>query len=303
MKSRCSLFVLMAYHLAACNLVFTTSPALDAGLDGPTFDTPTFDAQCAGPSVDTDTDGVADQCDNCPQLPNPAQLDEDLDGHGDVCDNCVGVANPTQADAELDADGVGDACDPYPNSPTVVVAKFFIEGGTPIAQLQKVGEWDVTPEGAKVAAFAANFLVFDTGLAGGRDLVVEAGFATSSFVSVSEAGVFVQSDNSRATTTGLNLYRYCVTTATTHKLAVGYRESISGSGSISSTGLGLPALRVLGGIKAATTFCHIESSLNDFLDGTYMTGPLVTPRERYAGVIVANVNADVRFLVVYRPGP
>ena len=297
MRACLCVFIMTVCNLAACNWVFTAGSADPVAIDA------AIDARCAGPSVDTDADGVADQCDNCPQLPNPRQSDEDLDGHGDVCDNCVGVANPSQTDDAADVDGVGDACDPYLTLPTVVVAKFFVEGGRPIAELQKVGEWAVTPEGAKAAAFAANFLVFDTGLAGGRDLVVEAGFATSSFVPMSEAGVFVQSDNSRATTTGLMLYRYCVTTATTHKLAVGYRESISGSGSISSSGLGLPALRVLGGSKAATTFCRIESSMNDFLDGTFMSGPLVTPGERYAGVIVANVNADVRFFVVYRPGP
>ena len=254
MQVRLSLFMMMACHLAACNLVFTSSPVLDAGLDAPAVDAPTIDARCAGPSVDTDEDGVANQCDNCPQLPNPRQSDEDLDGHGDVCDNCVGVANPSQTDDAADVDGVGDACDPYLTLPTVVVAKFFVEGGRPIAELQKVGDWAVTPEQAKVAAFAASFLVFDTGLAGGKDIVVEAGFANRSVVPMGEAGVFVQSDNSRATTTGLKLYRYCVTTDTTHKLAVGYRESISGSGSISSTGLALPAQRVQGRVNQTGTF-------------------------------------------------
>ena len=72
--------------------------------------------------VDTDSDGIIDSEDNCPEGPNPMQDDLDGDGTGDVCDhdidgdgvvnpedNCSGIANPDQADA--DSDGVGDACD------------------------------------------------------------------------------------------------------------------------------------------------------------------------------------------------
>ena len=35
---------------------------------------------------DFDTDGVRDECDNCDEVSNAAQIDGDQDGYGDVCD-------------------------------------------------------------------------------------------------------------------------------------------------------------------------------------------------------------------------
>lgn len=71
---------------------------------------------------DTDNDGFADGCDNCPNNRNPNQEDLDGDGIGDICDgdvdgdgvdntqdNCPLIANSDQADG--DGDGVGDACE------------------------------------------------------------------------------------------------------------------------------------------------------------------------------------------------
>jgi len=87
---------------------------------------------------DTDGDGITDQCDNCPNTPNPSQFDVDGDGVGDACDPCFGntasldtdgdgvddctdncpyVYNPTQTD--LDADGIGDACQCF--QPSIVL--------------------------------------------------------------------------------------------------------------------------------------------------------------------------------------
>ncbi len=72
---------------------------------------------CAG---DSDGDGLADDVDNCPSIPNPGQEDADLDGVGDACDNCVVDPNPDQADLDFPADddgslaGIqhyGDVCD------------------------------------------------------------------------------------------------------------------------------------------------------------------------------------------------
>ena len=60
--------------------------------------------------TDTDSDGLADVCDNCPDTANPLQTDTDGDGIGDACDNCLLVVNPDQQD--LDCNGVGDACGP-----------------------------------------------------------------------------------------------------------------------------------------------------------------------------------------------
>ncbi len=47
-----------------------------------------------------------------PRRGTPDQLDIDADGVGDECDNCPSVPNPDQSD-ETDGDGVGDLCDTY----------------------------------------------------------------------------------------------------------------------------------------------------------------------------------------------
>ncbi|MBN1211434.1 MAG: PQQ-like beta-propeller repeat protein, partial [candidate division Zixibacteria bacterium] len=47
---------------------------------------------------DSDGDGFADACDNCPQDYNPGQEDSDVDGIGDVCEKCSGQTDwPTLA--------------------------------------------------------------------------------------------------------------------------------------------------------------------------------------------------------------
>ena len=61
------------------------------------------------PGPDSDDDGMADPCDNCPDVANPDQADQDGDAVGDVCDNCESISNPDQAD--FDGDGFGDVCD------------------------------------------------------------------------------------------------------------------------------------------------------------------------------------------------
>ncbi len=65
---------------------------------------------CTG--LDSDDDGVPDECDNCPSVYNPGQRDSDMDGIGDICDNCPLDPNIDQADE--DGDGVGDICDICP---------------------------------------------------------------------------------------------------------------------------------------------------------------------------------------------
>lgn len=76
---------------------------------------------CGNPQIDTDGDGIPDNVDNCPSIPNPDQADLDGDGIGDACDpdidgdgilnendNCPFVSNPDQTDSN--GDGIGDAC-------------------------------------------------------------------------------------------------------------------------------------------------------------------------------------------------
>ena len=58
---------------------------------------------------DFDDDGVEDDYDNCPRVPNREQFDGDGDGRGDLCDNCREVSNADQFD--LDGDRKGDVCD------------------------------------------------------------------------------------------------------------------------------------------------------------------------------------------------
>jgi hypothetical protein len=68
--------------------------------DGDVFGNPGFPNFCPvdlcpsvpGPNIDTDGDGPADECDNCPLVPNPSQTDGDFDGSGDACDPCPHVS-------------------------------------------------------------------------------------------------------------------------------------------------------------------------------------------------------------------
>lgn len=71
-----------------------------------------FDLGC---NPDDDGDGLLDESDNCPYLPNADQLDGDDDGIGDLCDNCPTVSNPEQEDSDFDQ--TGDVCDLCPGDP------------------------------------------------------------------------------------------------------------------------------------------------------------------------------------------
>ncbi|GEM_PF-5075450 len=93
----------------------------------------TYVARILGPEAllpgDTDGDGIPDQTDNCPNIPNQEQVDENSNGVGDKCenfiddkdddgiddllDNCPDTPNPGQAND--DQDFLGNACDPTPN--------------------------------------------------------------------------------------------------------------------------------------------------------------------------------------------
>ena len=80
----------------------------------------------SGTEQDSDGDGVPDTLDGCPHDPNKVQpgvcgcgvpdLDTDGDGIFDCLDNCPDVANTLQTDSDLD--GIGDACDPSPGTPS-----------------------------------------------------------------------------------------------------------------------------------------------------------------------------------------
>jgi hypothetical protein len=81
------------------------------------------------PVMDRDDDGVEDQRDKCPSIPNPDQSDADGDDIGDACDECpldghdedhdqsqdsCDLCPASEShDEDLDSDGVGDECDPF----------------------------------------------------------------------------------------------------------------------------------------------------------------------------------------------
>lgn len=95
--------------------------------------------QCVGtPRVDTDGDGVFDDEDNCPDMPNPDQADIDGDTVGDVCDNDIdndGVINsldcaPTDVNIALE---LGADCDDGdPNTTEDRIVDGCICEGTPV---------------------------------------------------------------------------------------------------------------------------------------------------------------------------
>jgi hypothetical protein len=72
---------------------------------------------------DSDSDGVNDAFDNCPNTPNSDQADTDTDGVGDVCDGCPNDPNKAAAgtcgcgapDTDTDGDSTPDCIDGCPN--------------------------------------------------------------------------------------------------------------------------------------------------------------------------------------------
>jgi len=88
-------------------------PIADADSDGVADEDDNCVDVANADQANADGDSLGDACDNCPSDDNEDQVDEDGDGAGDVCDVCLGRANPDQLDA--DEDGVGDVCDVCPD--------------------------------------------------------------------------------------------------------------------------------------------------------------------------------------------
>jgi len=84
---------------------------------------------------DSDKDGVADDKDNCPNIPNPDQSDIDKDNIGDVCDSCD--------DRDFDKDGIRNCQDKCPEKPETF-NNYQDDDGCPDEVPKKVVE-DTTP--------------------------------------------------------------------------------------------------------------------------------------------------------------
>jgi hypothetical protein len=108
-------------------------------------------ASDSGAPGDLDNDGVPDDIDNCPTVPNPDQANEDGDRFGDACDPCPIDSDDNPVDS--DGDGVADPCDPHPETPGDQIVLFEgFHNGVPTSW-QVIGQ--ATQAGDDIEAVAA----------------------------------------------------------------------------------------------------------------------------------------------------
>jgi hypothetical protein len=87
----------------------------------------------------------------------PPVQDTDGDGVDDPDDDCPTVANPGQAD--FDVDGIGDACDPHPGAPDVLVDRETFTGASSHWTRQPDAGWTLADH--TLTSPAGGALVYD----------------------------------------------------------------------------------------------------------------------------------------------
>lgn len=98
-------FITMTFNVHKNCRIMNTFSATTSAETGTTTDTT--------PPADTDSDGIADESDNCPFAANPDQADTDQDGEGDVCDD---TPLPPQSASESSEDSSGSQSGSVPPS-------------------------------------------------------------------------------------------------------------------------------------------------------------------------------------------
>jgi len=104
--------------------------------------------ECVGPPEDSDGDGIPDDKDNCPSVPNTGQADTDGDGVGDACDNCP---RPNSSQRDDDYDWAGDSCE---GPPVPSISASPLSGDAPLTVNFSCTVDDL---GGTVAAYAWDF--------------------------------------------------------------------------------------------------------------------------------------------------
>ena len=80
----------------ACDPCTDTDADGFGNMDFPANLCPVDCVRFAGANLDGDGDGWADECDNCPLIPNTGQADTDFDGAGNVCDSARTSSGPSR---------------------------------------------------------------------------------------------------------------------------------------------------------------------------------------------------------------
>jgi hypothetical protein len=108
--------------------------------------------------ADRDGDGVADDLDNCPNVPNAGQANRDGDAAGDACDGCPD--DPAKTAPGDCGCGLAESatCSQEPERYTV---RVLVPNGSPVPHMYAAGAWaDITapaaPEGMRFSYWSGD---------------------------------------------------------------------------------------------------------------------------------------------------